>query len=316
MDEFDVIRYFARRQGGYSKDVVIGIGDDGAVCRPNAGRELVVATDTLVAGTHFLANLPAEAIAHRALAVNLSDLAAMGASPRWCLLNLSLPRAEPEWLASFANGFFTLAESFGLELVGGDTVRGELAVTVTVLGELPPGQALRRDGASPGDLIFVTGELGSAGHAWRALETPTPPSFNDPLMQHFLYPAPRVDQGIALGEVATAAIDISDGLLVDLGRLLTASGLGAEINVNALPMANDLIAECGLALSRDLALSGGDDYELCFTLPAVKKQSVIDMAENWDCDLSCIGRCTAGTTIDWILDGASWSPAVQVFTHF
>ncbi len=316
MNEFEIIRHFAHRQGEYSDAVAIGIGDDGAVCRPSAGRELVMVTDTLVEGTHFKAGLPPAVIAHRALAVNLSDLAAMGASPRWCLLNLSLPCAAPDWLESFAAGFFALAESFGLQLVGGDTVRGALAITVTALGEVPEGGALRRDGAAAGDLIFVTGELGSAGYAWQALETSLPPAIDDPLMKRFLHPVPRVAQGQALRKLASAAIDLSDGLLVDLKRLLAASNVGAEVNADVLPMADALVAKCGLVGSRELALGGGDDYELCFTIPVLERQRLVALAEDWDCALTCIGRCTDGAAVNWFLDGVSWSPDARTFTHF
>ncbi len=262
LDEFSLIRdYFARPTR--RADVVLGIGDDAALVSPRAGHELAITTDTLLEGVHFPADLAPADLGWRSLAVNLSDLAAMGAEPAWATLALSLPAPDAAWVERFAGGFFEMAQTCGLALIGGDTVRGPLAVTVQVLGHVPVGQALRRDGARPGDAVGVTGPLGlaAAGLALRGGRA-VPAALTARLER----PQPRLAAGLALRGLASACIDISDGLAGDLGHILAASGCGAVLAAVDIPRAADL-PDPGLD-ALELALHGGDDYELCFCCPA------------------------------------------------
>jgi thiamine-monophosphate kinase len=316
MDEFEVIQYLLAHVPAQAEQLRVGIGDDAAIFAPPVGQEIAVATDSLVLGTHFTEELSAAAIAHRALAVNLSDLAAMGAQPCWFLLNLSLPTAEASWVKDFAKGLAALARRHAVTLIGGDTVRGPLCVGVTAIGYVPTGQALQRNGAQPGDGIFVTGRLGNAGYAWRQLAAGAGWSDTDPLFTAFSLPSPRVQQGLALRDLATAAIDVSDGLQVDLQRLMSASGLGAELRVEQLPLDPCLIERCGIDRARGLAMLGGDDYELCFTVPMHAAAALQDSARHWDCGLTQIGQCRAGAGIDLKLNGRSWSASMEEYQHF
>ena len=261
--EADLIDILRAHTGAARSDVTLGIGDDAAIVRPRDRHELVLCTDTLVAGVHFPVDTPADAIGHKALAVNLSDLAAMGATPTWALLNLTLPEPDAEWVAAFARGFDALAKRYDVQLVGGDTTRGPLSVTVQVAGEVPSGAALRRGTAQAGDALFVSGPLGDAALALTRLQRgeAVPADLRDRLDR----PEPRVESGIALRGVASSAIDVSDGLLTDLGRLLHGTGLGATVEVESLPRSAAFVAEGGVAA---MQLYGGDDYELLFTAPA------------------------------------------------
>lgn len=264
--EFEIIaRFFSRP--GTRKDVVLGIGDDAALLDVPAGHTLVAAMDTLVEGIHFPVGIPSSAIGHRALAVNLSDLAAMGAEPAWALLSLSLPRSDAAWLGGFAEGFHALADRFSVALVGGDTVRGSLVITVQVLGILPVGRGMTRSGARPGDALYVTGIPGEAAAGLACLQQQRPESAAERLRQRFLYPEPRLSLGRSVREVATAAMDVSDGLLADLGKLCQASSCGARIDLESLPSSPSMTAVFAPAACERFALSGGDDYELLITVP-------------------------------------------------
>jgi thiamine-monophosphate kinase len=261
--EFEIIRRYFTRLQPQRKDVIAGIGDDAALLQVPTGRELVVSMDTLVAGVHFPETTPAAAIGHKALAVNLSDLAAMGATPAWVTLSITLPDNDPVWLEDFSQGFFHLADYYNVQLVGGDTTHGPLSVTVQAHGFVPGGCALRRVGAQVGDRIYVTGTLGDAGLALRQGDQADPA-----LQQRLDYPKPRITAGQLLRDVASAAIDISDGLLADLGHLLEVDDLGASVNVDELPRSPAFIAATRQQPSfHELPLSAGDDYELCFTVP-------------------------------------------------
>ncbi len=264
MDEFELIgRYFSRPAN--SPAVVAGVGDDGAVLRPAAGRELVTVIDTMVAGTHFPTTMRAEDIGYRAVAINLSDIAAMGAVPRWMTLALTLVEAEPWWLEAFASGLYEAAAEWGVALVGGDTTKGDqLVVSVQIEGDLEPGTAVYRSGAKPGDTIFVTGTVGDAA---AGLSRFSRDSGDDYLVRRFARPTARIGVGRALAGVANAAIDISDGLAGDLRKILDASGAGAELDLQRLPLSKELLAAVGRAQALDYAMRGGDDYELCFTVP-------------------------------------------------
>jgi thiamine-monophosphate kinase len=269
--EFRLIDRIRERTALTRGDVRLGIGDDAAVLAVPAGQELAVAIDTLVEGVHFPHGTPPRDIGWKALAVNLSDLAAMGAAPAWALLALTLPQADATCVDGLAEGFAQLAQEYGVALVGGDTTRGPFCLSVAVHGFVPSGQALTRAGARAGDAVFVTGTLGGAAGGLRLVQGRLP---FDPADEAHLAlrarldrPTPRVRTGLALRGHASACIDVSDGLLADLGHLCAASGVGAQIDSGALPLPPALRAVFGHAAARELALSGGDDYELCFTVP-------------------------------------------------
>lgn len=323
MDERTLISTcFDRRQAGGAgqrPDILVGIGDDAAVLRPDPGFDLVVATDTVVEGTHFPADIPASAVGHRCLAVNLSDLAAMAAKPRWFSLALSLPRADAAWVGEFAAGMFALADPLDVALIGGDTVRGPLGATVTVHGSVQPGRAVLRSGARAGDGVWVTGHPGDAV-AGRELLMGSSPTADGTgaaaaLRQRFLYPQPRVREGLELAGIATAMIDVSDGLDDDLNKLLAASGVGAELDAGALPLSTGLRAvRPGDAI--ECALTGGDDYELCFTARAADEERLRKLAGNWTAPLTRIGTVVPGAGARWLLDGQALVVPDSTFRHF
>ena len=279
LSEFSLIQRYFTRDGGRgagARGVTLGIGDDAALLRPPPGMELAVTVDTLVAGVHFPPEAGPAEIGHKALAVNLSDLAAMGADPAWCTLALTLPEADAGWLEGFSDGLFALAEHFGIALVGGDTTRGPLSVTLQAIGWVPQGAALRRDGAQPGDGIYVTGTVGEAALALALLQgheslAPELEGDREVLMERLHRPWPRVMEGGALRGLAGAAIDISDGVAADLGHILTRSGVGATLELERLPMPAWGLPE---ERRRGYALSGGDDYELLFTLPEGQREAL------------------------------------------
>ena len=289
MREFDIIyRHFARSED-HPRWVKKGIGDDGALLTVSPGQELVVVTDTSVSGVHFKRNQPPDSLGYRSLAVNLSDIAAMGAIPKWATLNLTLEAADAKWIEQFAMGFFRLADESGCPLVGGDTTAGPLSVTVTVGGEVAEGQALLRSGARPGDLIFVSGRLGGAAAALALAERKS----SESLQLAFDYPKPQIALGIALSQLASSAIDLSDGLMADLGHILHASGdLGATIDIGKIPLYAEAIALLGYPRAMTLALSGGDDYELCFTAPPTKHDAVSKLQEPLGVEIHCVGQVT------------------------
>ncbi len=316
LKELDVIRRLARSVPGSGPGLRLGIGDDAAVFTSRAGEDLVVALDTLVAGTHFDRRLPAEAVGHRALAVNLSDLAAMGAEPRWCLLSLSIDQPDEAWLDGFAAGLSALAAEYGVALIGGDTVRGPLSVSITAIGALPEASAITRSGAQAGDEIFVTGALGAAGHAWRELATGAACDHSLPGYDALARPQPRVPVGRALRGLATAAIDLSDGLRIDSERLLDASGVAAQIDVAQLPLADVIVDACSESRAIELALDGGDDYELLFTVPAAAAGLVEELSRSWPCAATRIGVCGAGRGVRWLQQGLEFSPPRREYRHF
>ncbi|HUO18851.1 MAG TPA: thiamine-phosphate kinase [Steroidobacteraceae bacterium] len=268
LSESDLITRFFRNCGAQRRDVVLGVGDDAALTECPPGMQLAATTDTLVAGVHFPHPTPAAAIGHRALAVNLSDLAAMGARPAWALLALTLPAAEESWLAEFAAGFGALARAHEVALIGGDTTRGPLTVSVQLLGHVPRGRALTRAGGRAGQFLYVSGTPGdaAAGLALEQGRLSAPPQAAAYLRERFLMPTPRVALGERLRDYASACIDVSDGLLGDAGKLAAASGAGLEMQYAALPVSRALVEAVGEDAARELALTGGDDYELLFTV--------------------------------------------------
>lgn len=315
LGEFDIIaRYFSRNAS--RKDVLLGVGDDAALLVPPPGQALVAATDTLVEGRHFLPGTPPQALGHQALAVNLSDLAAMGAEPAWALLSLSLPAADEAWVAGFAAGLHALAEKHDVALVGGDTVAGPLVITIEVLGFVPPELALRRSGARTGDLICVSGAPGVAAAGLAQLQSGQA-SFasSDPRVRRFLRAEPRLALGRALRGVATAAMDVSDGLVGDLGKLAQASGVRACIDLERLPVAAELEGY-PLAEREHLVLHGGDDYELLFTLPSDQFDQIQPLAQAAGCNVRCIGTMTAGAGVECRRDGAPVAVEGRGYDHF
>lgn len=271
--EFELIGRYFSRLGAQRADVRIGVGDDGAVLAPPGSRDLVAVTDSLVEGVHFPPGSPPASIGHRAFAVNLSDIAAMGAEAAWALLALTLPDPDEQWLEQFARAAGDLCRRHGVSLVGGDTTRGPLSITVTLIGIVPIGVALERRGGQAGDAVFVTGSPGDSA-AGLALEQSrlhvVDPMSAQILRDRFLFPTPRCEVGIALRGLASACIDISDGLGGDLEKLCAASGCGAEIDATALPVSDALVTAVGRELAREYALTGGEDYELLFTVPLAR----------------------------------------------
>ena len=293
--EFDLIDAIRARVDAARGDVPLGIGDDAALLELPHDQQLVACTDTLVAGVHFPDRTAPEDIGWKALAVNLSDLAAMGAEPAWALLALTLPDADAAFVERFAEGVAELARAHGVALVGGDTTQGPLSVTVTALGFVPRDLALTRGGAREGDAVFVTGTLGDAAGA---LQLVRDHGKNGVALRARLdRPEPRIATGLALRGIASACIDVSDGLLADLGHVCAASKLGAKINAEALPVSPELVASFDAKTCRDLALSGGDDYELCFTAPSARETEIVEILARAGCGATRIGRIVAGSGI-------------------
>ena len=322
ISEFDIISRFFDGRGPQRADVTRGIGDDGAVLRVPPGQELVAVLDTLVKGVHFPDNTPAEAIGYKALAVNLSDLAAMGAEPAWFSLGLTLPGRDMGWLEQFSAGLFGLAGRHGLQLVGGDTTRGPLTVTIQAHGFVPCGGACSRAGAREGDDVYVTGTLGDAGLALMAIagRYRVAGSGGEYLRDRLERPVPRVALGMALRGLVHAMVDVSDGLLADLGHVLRASGVGARISVERIPLSRAMQAardELGERQCLDLALSAGDDYELCFVAPPSSRGEIMRLAEAHGCSCSRIGVVESGGRLVCVReDGRVYRTGRRGYDHF
>lgn len=319
MDEFTLIRTYFTRQPVQRADVVLGVGDDAAVLDPPPGAQIVVTTDVLVAGVHFPLDTDPYAIGYKSLAVNLSDLAAMGAEPAWATLDLVLPAVDETWLSGFSRGLFALAERYAVQLVGGDTARGPLCIGIQLQGFVPRGAALTRAGARAGDAIYVTGTLGDAGlgllHAQGRLDLPDTAARY--VRTRLDRPEPRVAEGMALRGIADAAIDISDGLVADLGHILEASGVGARIELAQLPL-SAVYSQCFDRVGGwDVALTHGDDYELCFTVPPAREPALAAMAEKLTCGFHRVGVIETDSGLRIIdVEGGRYRPNTGGYNHF
>ncbi len=315
--EFDLIRqYFSRP----TRHTDLAGGDDAALLRPTEGHQLVIAADMLVEGRHFLVDADAESLGWKSLAVNVSDIAAMAATPRWALLSLALPEVDADWLKAFATGFYACADAFGVDLVGGDTTRGTRNLSVTICGEVPTGAAARRDGARVGDDLWVSGQPGRAVLAlWHLRDAlPLDAGHRDACLQAMHLPQPRVALGAGLRGIASAMLDVSDGLLGDLGHMLDASEVGAEVFADALPLAT-LIDACGdPARAQRACLSGGDDYELLFSAPPAKRSMLRALSESLDLPLHRIGAIVPTADGLTLRDAAGGKQGIarRGFDHF
>ena len=326
MGEFDLIERFFKRPAAATGSAVLGIGDDCALLQPAPGMQLAISSDMLVEGRHFLSTVNPAHLGHKALAVNLSDLAACGAKPLAFTLALSLPRADAAWLAPFSRGLLALADAHGCALVGGDTTQGPLNICITVFGEVPPGQALLRSGARAGDDLYVSGTLGDARLALEVFRgtLTVPQTVFDAARQRMEQPTPRVALGTALRGIASSAIDISDGLVGDLGHILRASGVGACIDTS---IAINLIAICAqpegaralfdVEKQLELVLTGGDDYELAFTAPPAQRKAVAAAAQASQTPVTRIGQIEAASGLR-LVDGQGQVVQRQFvsFDHF
>jgi len=314
--EFDLIaRHFTRP----AANAVLGVGDDCALLQVTNGMDLAVSTDTMVSGTHFFPEVDPEHLGHKALAVNLSDMAAMGAMPYWATLALTLPSVDHAWLGAFAKGFFDLAEEFNVSLVGGDTTRGPLSLNVTIMGEVPAGAALRRSGAKAGNDIWVSGHIGDAALAvaHRKGFIKLDDADVEETLMHLYEPIPRVQLGQALRGLATSAIDISDGLLADLGHICRLSGVGATVEMDRIPMTDIARKHAATDLGRTAIVSGGDDYELCFTAHPNSRESIADLAGMLGFPLTRIGQVKRGKGVSLLgTDGKAMKVDGRGYDHF
>ncbi len=325
--EFELIERYFTGCGSERDDVVLGVGDDAAILSLPAGHELVVSTDTLVAGVHFFPNVDPCSLGHKALAVNLSDLAAMGARPAWVTLALTLPQVDEVWLAAFSQGFAALAHQHGVQLIGGDTTSGPLSITVQAMGFVEMGKAWRRDAAKLGDWVYVSGTLGDAGLALLAIEQQIafPQNQLSRIISRLEKPTPRIVEALELNGLVNAAIDLSDGLLSDLGHILKASRVGAKIQLDALPLssafrgcqqdkvAQQLSDECW----QSLPLLAGDDYELCFTVASEKQYEVAATLAMHGFKAHCIGRIDNGSGLRCIQkNGKQYQIEQSGYEHF
>ncbi len=321
LGEFELIdRYFTRSCAAAARpDVVLGIGDDAAVLRLPENMDLVAAVDTLVEGRHFPHGSTPRSIGHRALAVNLSDLAAMGATPRWATLALTLPRADAAWLEEFSAGLDRLAEAYGVALVGGDTTAGPMTISLQLLGHVERDGVLRRSGARAGDVLAVTGTLGDAGAGLRLLMgdlVARDTAIAAELIERFEYPAPRVAFGASARRIASAAMDLSDGLVGDLPKLCAASGVAACVDVARLPLSRALQAAVPPSESRDLALSAGDDYELLVAVQPGRFDELAQIARQLNLTFTAIGDVRQGMGVAWVLGERPFDTRVRGYDHF
>jgi thiamine-monophosphate kinase len=318
MKEFELIKHFFTAQAVKRKDVLLGIGDDCAVVASTENQDIVVTTDTLVAGVHFPLETSPRAIGHKAVAVNLSDIAAMGAKPSWLSLAITLPEVDHDWLTEFSVGVFELCEYYNVQLIGGDTTEGPLSITITAQGLTPEGKYLSRSGAKAGDWLYVTGELGDAALALQHYKKQVTVSseFAEIIKTKLDYPKPRVLAGQSLREFASSTIDLSDGLLADLGHICKASNVGANIVLDAIPLSEIMLKTLLLNDAVNLALSGGDDYELLFTVSEHNKVGMETALSHAGTPVTCIGQINASKVISTTLNNKPVPIKSTGFEHF
>ena len=315
LKEFDLIERFFHRPNGGNSSVRLGIGDDCALLGFDDSLELAVTTDTMVEGVHFFADVDPESLGYKALAVNLSDLAAMGAEPVCATLALTMPGSDASWLSRFARGFFDLAQAWSVELIGGDTAQGPLTITIQAMGTVPKGEALLRSTARPTDRIYLTGRLGDAALGLK-MERNEVDGSDAAVLNRLHRPQPRVEAGLKLRGVATACIDLSDGLAGDLGHILQASRVGAVIDWNKLPLSAAVRQYIGESGDWELPLRGGDDYELCFTVPASEAAAMEGRLADLGYPCTCVGVIDRSDGLRVLKDSNRIQFALQGYEHF
>lgn len=318
--EFELITRYFDRVTSSRRDVEKGIGDDCALLTLPEKQTLAISTDTLVEGVHFLRDIHPADLGYKALAVNLSDLAAMGADPAWLTLALTLPEVNEPWLKAFSDSLFELLDYYNMQLIGGDTTRGPLSLTLGIHGLVPQGRALKRSGAKPGDWIYVTGTLGDSAAGLSLLQHKTrisDPVTHEVLIKRHLRPMPRILQGQALRDLASAAIDLSDGLISDLGHILKASDVGARLNLEALPLSDVLRQHFEPDQALRWALAGGEDYELCFTVPEINRGALDVALGHYGVPFTCIGQIAPHSEgLVLLQDGKPATFDLKGFDHF
>jgi len=318
MSEFDLIRQHFTRA---TRHTDLGVGDDAALISCHASMQLAISTDMLVAGTHFFEDANPYFVGWKSLAVNISDMAAMGADPKWATLAIALPQNDPAWLQQFSAGFFACAQAFDVDLIGGDTTQGPLTISVQIIGKVPIGKALQRNGAQLDDDIWVSGRLGDAAMALAHLQgkLTLPESLLAICKQALDAPQPRVKLGLALRNIAHCVIDISDGLLADLGHILDASNLGACLELSEIPYSKNVFFDTGLSDPQllQMVLAGGDDYELCFSASPDKRADILELSTDLNLPLTMIGQMTSGTGVSLLgLDNEIVAFKETGFDHF
>ncbi|MGS0673480.1 thiamine-phosphate kinase [Shewanella sp. 125m-1] len=318
MKEFQLIESFFTGRAQSRKDVVIGIGDDCAIVKPAENKSIAISCDTLVENVHFFPDMPAKELGYKSLAVNLSDLASMGAEPAWMTLALTLPEVDEAWLADFSAGLFEIAEYYGVALIGGDTTRGPRSITITINGQVPRGCGLTRSGAKNGDWIYVTGNLGDSALGLELLRNKAEANIDDRayLINRHYRPTPRVLAGQSLRTLASSAIDISDGLISDIQHVLKSSQVGAIINVDNIPMSAQLKRNTSAEMALSYALTGGEDYELLFTVPEAQKGALeISLVES-GVKFTQIGQVCTGGQLQLLSGNQPFEPINLGFEHF
>lgn len=318
MKEFQLIECYFNNRGPVRRDVKLSIGDDCALVQPAENKSIAISCDTLVENVHFFPDIPPQALGYKALAVNLSDLAAMGAEPAWMTLALTLPEVDEAWLKGFSEGLFEAAEYYGIALIGGDTTRGPRAINITVLGQLPQGKALTRQGAKVGDWIYVTGTLGDSAlglDILRGTQT-VPAQHKEFLINRHYRPTPRVLAGQSLRSLASSAIDLSDGFISDIGHILKASAVGAVVEVSNIPLSLALQDSVSEEHALGYALTGGEDYELLFTVPEAQKGALETALSHAGAKFVRVGQICAGNKLKLQRNGEPFTPPYHGFEHF